>query len=52
MTADATLPTPIAAVAANFVLSAQCVDAEALTSFVSTHRNHGPEAVCADGSYP
>lgn len=52
MTADSTLPTPIAAVAANFVLSSQCVDADALDAFVAAHRGHGPEVACADGSYP
>ena len=50
MTPDAELPRPIAVVAADWVLTADGVDAPTIEAFVAARRNHGPEQVCAPGT--
>jgi uncharacterized protein DUF3105 len=50
MTPDPELPKPIAAVAADWVLTAEGVDAPTIQAFVTAHRNRGPERVCAPGT--
>lgn len=49
---DPQLPRAIAAVAADFVLEADCVPVDALEDFVASRRGRGPENVCSDGTYP
>lgn len=49
MTEDPELDDKVAIVAADNVLEANCVQSETILTFVTTHRGHGPEAVCADG---
>jgi hypothetical protein len=50
MTPDPELPKPIAAVAADWTLTADGVDAPTLQAFVTAHRNRAPEKVCAPGT--
>lgn len=52
LTPDPQLPRAVAAVAADFVLEADCVPVQALTDFVAARRGRGPENVCSDGTYP
>jgi hypothetical protein len=52
MTEDPKLLTPVAAVAADYVLDGQCVVERAWLDFVGSRRGNGPEQVCADGSFP
>jgi hypothetical protein len=52
LTPDPLLAQPVAVVAADFVLLADSVDAQALRDFTSAHRGRGPEAECGDGSRP
>jgi hypothetical protein len=52
LTPDPQIMTPIAVVAANWVLSGDCVDPQAIVSFATGHRGQGPEAICDDGAYP
>jgi len=52
LTPDPALPTPFAAVAANFVLQGDCVDPQAIAQFTSAHRNRAPEDICASGTRP
>jgi hypothetical protein len=49
---DATLPRPIAAVAADWLLLADGVHAPTINDFVNARRNRGPERVCDPGSRP
>jgi len=49
---DATIPTPFAAAAWGFAYTAACADMPTLVDFAKTHYGHGPEDLCADGSYP
>ena len=50
LTPDPLLPRQVAAVAADWVLTADAVDAVALQAFALAHRNHAPEDVCASGT--
>jgi hypothetical protein len=50
MTPDPELPRPIAAVAADWVLTADGVDAPTIQAFVAARRNRGPEKVCSNGT--
>ena len=50
MTPDPELPKPIAVVAADWVLTADGVDAASIQSLVTAHRNHAPERVCTPGT--
>ena len=50
MTPDPELPKPIAAVAADWTLTADGVDAPTIQSFVAAHRNRAPERVCTPGT--
>ena len=52
MTSDAELPRPIGAVAADWVLLADGVDAPTIEAFVAARRNRGPEKVCSPGVRP
>jgi hypothetical protein len=52
LTPDPALPTPFAAVAANFVLQGECVNPQAIAQFTSAHRNRAPEDICASGTRP
>jgi hypothetical protein len=52
LTPDPLLSTPVAVVAANFVLSGSCVSSTAVLQFVSAHRNHAPEQLCDNGQRP
>ena len=52
LTPDPQLPTPFAAVAANFVLQGDCVDPQAISQFTTARRNRAPEDICASGSRP
>jgi hypothetical protein len=47
---DPELTTPIAVVAADFVMAGDCVDQAAVLAFAAAHRNMAPEDVCADGN--
>lgn len=51
LTANSHLQAEFAVVAWDHVLVANCVDQEAIFDFVKNFRNHGPENVCAQGSY-
>ena len=50
LTPDPLLPGLVAAVAADWVLTADGVDAVAIREFALVHRNRAPEDVCASGS--
>ncbi|HET8644014.1 MAG TPA: DUF3105 domain-containing protein [Vicinamibacteria bacterium] len=52
LTPDPLLDTPVAVVAADFVLSGSCVSPNSITQFVTTHRARAPENVCGGGSRP
>ena len=52
MTPDPALPRATAVVAADFVVVADCVNADVTRSFALSRRGLGPEQVCADGSRP
>jgi hypothetical protein len=52
LTPDPLLNTPVAVVAANFVLSGSCVSSDAVLRFVGTHHDHGPEHLCDNGQRP
>jgi hypothetical protein len=52
MLPDPLLSRPIAAVAADWVLQADGVDAPTLNAFVTARRNRGPERVCDPGTRP
>jgi hypothetical protein len=53
LTPDPLLPrAAVFVVAADWVLSADTVDAAAIRAFVLTHRNHAPENVCQGGTRP
>ncbi len=50
MTPDPLLPVAIAAQAANWSLTADGVDGQAIVDFTNAHRNHGPEDICDSGA--
>jgi hypothetical protein len=52
LTPDPDLPRPAAAVAADWVLLMDTVDAGAVQALVSARRGRGPEAVCDEGTRP
>lgn len=52
LTADASLPTAVAATAWGHIYLADCVDAATLSAFVDAHYGMGTEAVCAEGQVP
>ena len=52
LTPDPFLPRATAVVAADFVVSSDCVNAGLLRDFAIGRRGRGPEQVCADGSRP
>jgi Protein of unknown function (DUF3105) len=52
MTPDPLLPRATAVVAADFTISADCVNADLARDFALTRRGLGPEQVCADGTRP
>jgi hypothetical protein len=52
LTPDPELPRPIGAVAADWVLLADGVDAPTIQAFVAARRNRGPEKVCTFGTRP
>jgi hypothetical protein len=52
MTPDPLLPRATAVVAADHLLGAECVNAQAIRDFVTLYRGRGPEQVCQDGSRP
>jgi hypothetical protein len=52
LTPDPLLPRPVAAVAADHVMMADRLEAAWVRSFTDTYRGRGPEAVCADGTFP
>ncbi len=52
LTADASIPTAIAATAWGHVYLADCLDTTTLGAFVDAHYGKGPEAVCAQGQVP
>jgi hypothetical protein len=52
ITPDPLLNTPVAVVAADFVLSGSCVSSNAINTFVTARRGRGPEQVCAGGQRP
>jgi len=52
LTADPELSRPIAVVAADWVLTADGVDAPTIQAFVAARRNHGAEQVCDQGTRP
>jgi Protein of unknown function (DUF3105) len=50
---DADLPTPVAVIAADWLMEGSCVDEagqEAILQFVEDHRGQGPEAECDEGT--
>ena len=49
---DPELPRPVAAVAADWLLTADGVDAPTVAAFVAARRNRGPERVCSQGARP
>ena len=51
ITPDPLLDRPFVVVAANVELACPAVDTQAILDFVAAHRGHGPENVCANGSY-
>ncbi len=50
LTPDPLLPRPVAAVAADWLLIGDSLDAAAIQAFTLAHRNHAPENVCASGT--
>ena len=52
LTSDPQLPRLVAAVAANFVLLSDMVDAPAIRDFAVARRGHGPEQLCDQGTRP
>jgi uncharacterized protein DUF3105 len=52
LTPDPLLNTPVAVVAADFVLSGSCVSPNAINAFVTAHRGRAPEQICAGGQRP
>jgi hypothetical protein len=52
LTPDPLLPRPIAVVAADFLLLADTVDAQAIRDFAVARRGRGPEQVCDHGTRP
>jgi hypothetical protein len=52
MTPDPLLPRTTAVVAADFTISADCVNSDLARDFALTRRGLGPEQVCADGTRP
>ncbi|HEX6738592.1 MAG TPA: DUF3105 domain-containing protein [Vicinamibacteria bacterium] len=52
MMPDASLPRPIAVVAADWLLLADGVHAPTINDFVAARRNHGPERICDSGQRP
>jgi hypothetical protein len=52
LTPDPQLPRAIAVVAADFVVSADCVNAGLIRDFATGRRGLGPEQICQDGSRP
>jgi Protein of unknown function (DUF3105) len=52
LTPDPLLTRAITVVAADFVLEGDCVSADAIRRFTTTHRNHGPEDICDSGTRP
>jgi hypothetical protein len=50
LTPDPLLPRPVAAVAADWLLIGDSVDATAIQAFTLAHRNHAPENVCDSGT--
>ena len=52
LTPDPLINTPVAVVAANFVLSGSCVSSNAIGQFVAAHHNHAPEQICDNGQRP
>jgi len=52
LTSAPDLPRLIAVVAANWVLEADAIDAEAINDFVLEHRDNAPESVCGGGIEP
>jgi hypothetical protein len=52
MVPDPLLPRMTAVVAADFVVSSDCVSASLVHDFAIQRRGHGPEQVCDDGTRP
>lgn len=52
MLIDPLMPRPVAAVAANWLLEGDTVDAQAMRDFALQHRNHAPENICEGGDRP
>lgn len=52
MLPDPLMPRPVAAVAADWVLQADGVDAPTINAFVTARRGRGPERVCDPGARP
>jgi hypothetical protein len=52
LTPDPQLDSQVAVVAADFVLRGSCASTNAINQFVTAHRNHGPEQICAGGTRP
>ena len=52
LTPDPLLPRATAVVAADFVISADCVSAGLVRDFATGRRGLGPEQICQDGSRP
>jgi Protein of unknown function (DUF3105) len=48
---DAQLTTPVAVVAAYYVMTGDCVDQDAILQFVTDHRGQGPEDICDEGTF-
>jgi hypothetical protein len=49
LTPDPLLPVQVAAVAADWVLTADGVDGQAIVDFTNAHRNRAPENICESG---
>jgi hypothetical protein len=52
LTPDPRLETAWAAASWGYTLTADCFEPEVFRAFLDTHRNHGPEMVCAPGIDP
>jgi len=50
LTPDPLLPRPVAAVAADWLLMGDVVDAASIQAFALAHRNHAPEDICDSGA--
>ena len=52
MLPDATMPHMVVALAADWILESDTVDAVAIRDFTLAHRDHAPESICGLGSRP